>query len=84
MQPEKIADAGNTLVPAVLALRQRGFCVSCDENGDIWRAESEALLLVADDPLQLLGLMAMRDLRGAKWKASDVEIERTIREFGLA
>jgi hypothetical protein len=63
---ETIANAGNVLVPAVLALRERGFGVSREdrEGREEWRAEQGDLLIVADDPLHLLGLAALREQRG--------------------
>ncbi len=82
---ERIADAGNTLVPAVLALRAAGFTVSREprSDGEWWRAETDELELIAADPLTLLGLAAMRRNRGADWKATDAEIDAVIREYGL-
>jgi hypothetical protein len=80
---ETLASAGNVLIPAVLALREGGFDVSRhnDENQEEWRAERGDLLLVADDPLALLGLAALREQRGADWHANDAEIESILSEY---
>ncbi len=82
---ERIVSAGNTLVPVILALRSRGFEVRREERegGEWWRAESDDLELISEDPVTLLGLAAMRETRGPNWTASDQEIEAVIAEFRL-
>jgi len=53
---EKIA-AGNVLVPAILALRRQSFAVSLRQGAlQEWVAERSNLTLLAQDPMQLLGL----------------------------
>lgn len=82
-----IADAGNTLVPAYLALLARGYAVRRDEAAslgpeELWIAEDAHRVLMAGDPLTLLGLAAMVETRGEDWPASDEEIDRFLAEFG--
>ena len=81
---ERIAAAGNTLVPMVLALRSLGFRVARNDGSvaDEWIAESERLHLSAGELPSLLALVLMRETRGAEWKASDAEIEAVLSEFG--
>ena len=71
------------MVPAVLALRAEGFAVTRREDGgqEQWRAESPDLLLIADDPLELLGLASLRMSRGTEWKASDRDIAEILEEY---
>jgi len=69
----QLAAAGNTLAPALAALRRKGYVVS--REGDGYRADSSTWQLLADDPLQLLGLAAMLDERGASWQPTDEEVE---------
>ncbi|MEL6444726.1 MAG: hypothetical protein AAFP15_08870 [Bacteroidota bacterium] len=73
------------LIPALLALRAMGYDVSrrYDDGREWWEAETEALEFGAEDPLSLLGLVALREQRGAVWHASDAEIEAVMQEFGL-
>lgn len=81
---ETIAVAGNVLVPAVLALRERGFDVSrhdLEGGREEWRAERGELSIVADGPLLLLSLAALREQRGPNWRASDIEIETVLSEY---
>ncbi len=84
-QAERIADAGNTIVPCILALRSMGFTVRTEEveNRVLWKAESSLLRFIADDPVALLGLVAMRESRGQHWKAADDEIDAAMEEFHL-
>ncbi len=81
--PEQIHEAGNTLVPAVLALRALGFAVHrvIADGVEHWRAEKPGLTLVSDNPMALLGLAAMRKSRGANWKATDDEINDILSEY---
>lgn len=85
-----LAAAANTLIPAYLALLQRGLSVSrhpslvTESEEEYWVAENADCRFIAEDPLMLLGLVALRETRGADWKASDEEIERFLAEFGLS
>jgi hypothetical protein len=83
-----LADAANTLVPAYLALLQRGFSVSresgsSDDSEAWWIAEDADRRFVAADPLALLGLVALYETRGSEWQASDEQIDRFLAEFGI-
>jgi hypothetical protein len=84
-----LADAANTLIPAYLALRQRGLSVhrqpssACDQVSH-WVAEDAGHRFVAEDPLTLLGLVALHETRGLEWQASDEEVDRFLAEFGGA
>jgi hypothetical protein len=78
--------AGNVLVPAYLALVAKGYRVTCSKTGrrddpEEWTATKGAARFVAEDPLSLLGLVAMREARGRAWKASDEEIDAFFDRF---
>ena len=81
----KIADAGNTTVPAYLALLAKGYSVdrrpASNETGEVWTATSADHGFSADDIVSVLGLVAMFETRGAEWKASDREIEVFLERF---
>ena len=83
---EYIIEAGNTLVPMVLALRSLGFRVSRrsdpDPDKDLWRAESDEWGVAASELPTLLALVLMRQVRGPDWKAADEEIDAVLAEFG--
>ena len=81
-----LATAGNVLVPAYLALLQRGFGVRRDppaspEHEPLWHAESEAAHLIAEDPFSLLALAAIAESRGSDWQASDEEIASFLLDY---
>jgi hypothetical protein len=76
----KISAAGNTVVPAILALEAAGFQVST--GGDYLIAEKDGETLVAEDPVAVLGLGALGADRGWEWLPSDEEIDQTLRRFG--
>ena len=80
----RIASAGNTIVPAYLLIREKGYAVrkSAHANAEeTWYAEKGDVQLIAEDPLTLLGLVALYEARGGDWKAKDEEIEAFVRKF---
>jgi hypothetical protein len=79
---ETLAAAGNTVVPALLALEQQGWDLERSPESE-WIASRNSRRIVADDPVQLLGLVAMRELRGRAWQASDNQIAVMLRRFRL-
>ncbi len=83
MSQETIAAAGNTAVPAYLLLRALGYSVDRidHDNEERWIAKKGSLQLLADDPLELLGLCSLRSERGQHWQASDNEIDEFMARF---
>ncbi|HEX4997871.1 MAG TPA: hypothetical protein VFY29_06580 [Terriglobia bacterium] len=76
---------GNTVVPALLTLERLGFDVSVERSDDrqFVRATREQEAYVADDPIEVRGLVKLIEIRGWEWKAADNEIEEARRRFGL-
>ena len=71
----KIAAAGNTSAPALAVLRQLGYTVTREATGQrLFRAENQQCSLIAEDPLLLLGLAKLFEVRGGNWKPNDAEI----------
>ena len=83
MAQESVAAAGNTEVPAYLALIELGYSVDrVDKDGEEhWIAKKGTLRLTADGPLELLGLSLLRSERGPRWQASDTEIDEFLKRF---
>jgi hypothetical protein len=80
-----IAAAANTLVPAVLSLEALGFQVELTEGeSPLCRATRADESYLADDPVAVLGLVRLVELRSWDWGASDVDIRETLLRFGLA
>jgi hypothetical protein len=77
--------AGNVVVPAILALREKGYQVSraivSPEEREFWYAEKPDQHFTAEDPIMLLGLVALYEMRGTEWRAPDEEIDRFFLEF---
>jgi hypothetical protein len=81
---EHIIGAGNTEVPAYLALVDEGFLVERQTlaGGDeLWVAERGDLCVSGGSPLEVLGLYCMRSRRGQDWKATDAEIDAFLKRF---
>lgn len=69
----------NVEVPAILALESMGFTITSRVvNADqemVWTASDNSDEYIAEDPLSLLGLVKLHEVRGDNWKASDDEID---------
>lgn len=76
----RIAQAGNTVVPAVLALEALGFEVA--KAGGIVRASKDGNEYLAEDPVAVLGLVKLIETRTWDWTASDSDIDGTLRRLG--
>ena len=80
-----IAAAGNTMVPAVLCLREKGYSVAnhfWDDKQEYFVATKPGLRFTADDPETVLGLVTLYEMRGSDWMASDDEIQAVRTAFG--
>lgn len=76
-----IVAAGNTLAPALAVLRGLGYEVTRESAGErSYVAVSRVCRLVAEDPLTLLGLAKLYEVRGNSWKPTDSEVSAF---FGL-
>ncbi|MGZ0148528.1 hypothetical protein ACXJJ3_15765 [Kribbella sp. WER1] len=69
------------MVPAVLALESSGYRVRELENG-LLEASSDDGTYVAEDPIALLGLIKLVELRTWSWQADDEEIDTTLNRLG--
>ncbi|MEM7279186.1 MAG: hypothetical protein AAF385_13775 [Pseudomonadota bacterium] len=82
----KIASAANTLVPAYLVILSKGYSVQKDDGPgmkETWRATKNDVELIGEDPLAVLGLVAMYESRGNDWAAEDDQIVKFQEEYGL-
>jgi hypothetical protein len=59
-----------------LALIQRGYTVTFKKEGDVelWTAEGPLGRFIGEDPLVVLGLVALGETRNSDWKATDEQI----------
>ena len=81
-----ISAAANTVVPAIRALEDAGFTVSVRETSgaQVVEATRGEDVYAAEDPVAVLGLVKLVELRGWKWQASDLEIAESLRRHKLA
>lgn len=80
----RIVAAGNTIVPAYLVLLEKGYQVSrlrTDDEVETWLAIKAGEEFVADDPLMLLGLVSLYEIRQEVWPAPDGEIDAFMERF---
>ena len=79
----RLVAAGNTVVPAILALEALGFTLSRPPAGagsGVWATRGEETF-IAEDPVTVLGLVRLVELRGWDWRAPDAEIERVLAQY---
>ena len=67
--------AGNTKIPCFSAIKAKGYKVTLtnykDSEYSDWNAEKDNRLFSATDLVELLGLIAMWEVRGDSWRAKD-------------
>lgn len=81
-----LAAGGNVMVPALSALEELGYSVSSSRDFDGERtfiARREDHTFTAADPVALLGLVKLVEVRGWEWQATDTEIEEKLRQYRL-
>ena len=80
-----IRAAGNTVVPAILALEALGFTVRIDhaDDGARCRATRGGEVYSAADPVEVLGLVRLVEVRGWNWSATDDDLEAVRRRHAL-
>jgi hypothetical protein len=81
-----LVSASNVLVPAYLALIEKGYRVkrlSPAKRGEPeeWCATKGRSRFLAEDTLSLLGLVSLYEVRGRTWRASDTELESFFEQF---
>jgi len=81
---ETIAVAGNIEVPCYLVIKQLGYSIEMqikEEKEELWIAEKLDIRFIASNPVELLGMIYMREIRGSSWKANDEEIEAYLSKY---
>jgi len=75
-----LVDAANIMTPAYLAILAKGYSVG--SRGEYMIAERDGSSFLAESPVPLLGLIAMAEIRGENWQATDEEIDKFLDLFG--
>ncbi len=74
--------AGNTVIPAILLIRQMGYTFTYDKEKGHCLALKDEHSFGADDPLMVLGLIKLFEMKGENWMASDNDINEVLKEIG--
>jgi len=82
---KRIVAAGNTVVPALLALEHLGFDVVVQDSslGQSVVAVRGAEQYVGDEPVAVLGLIKLIEVRTWDWRPADSEIDTTMLKYRL-
>jgi hypothetical protein len=82
---KRIAAAGNTVVPALLVLENLGFDVAVRSSslGQTVVAVRGEEQYQGDDPVAVLGLIKLIEVRSWEWLPADSEIDNTTRKYRL-
>ena len=80
-----ISAAGNTVVPAILVLEKLGFTVFVERTqaGEQFHAARGDETYTAEDPVMVLGLVRMVEVRSWEWRPTDPDLERVMRQYAL-
>ncbi|HLY80285.1 MAG TPA: hypothetical protein VKQ70_12970 [Caulobacteraceae bacterium] len=76
----RLASAANLLTPAYLTLLDRGYDLR--QEGDLLIAARGGDTFMAEDPITLLGVIAIAEARGENWQATDKQIDEFLVRFG--
>jgi len=76
----RLSDAANVMTPAYLTILSKGFSVR--RSGDLLVAEKADDQFTAEGPVSLLGLIAIAEVRGEAWQATDDEVSAFVDRFG--
>jgi hypothetical protein len=82
---KQIATAGNTVVPALLVLESLGFSISVESMDDcqFFRATRGEEDYLAEDPVAVLGLVKLIEVRGWAWQPDDQDIDDVMQRYEL-
>ncbi len=80
-----LAAAGNTVIPAIQVLKKLGYTVSTTWEGgnQLFVAGRDNNTFIGGDPVMVLGLIKLYEVKGENWRVSDAELETIGREYGL-
>lgn len=73
--------AGNTVIPAILLIRHMGYTFAYDKEKAHCLASKDGNSFGAEDPLMVLGLIKLFEMKGENWKAPDDEIDEVLKEI---
>ncbi len=76
-----LESAGNTVIPAILVIRQMGYTFTYDKENSHCLASKDGNTFGAEDALSVLGLIKLFEMKGENWRASNDEIDKILKEI---
>jgi hypothetical protein len=76
-----ITTAGNVLIPAIKLIKELGYQLKFENN--CFTAERNDDIFTAEDPIYLLGLIKLIEIRGENWRVDDDECEKIGKEYEI-
>lgn len=80
----KLVAAGNIVVPAYLIIKEMGYIITVKDLSDKeqqWSAAKDGNEFIASDPVQVLALIKLYEVRGKSWQASDLEVDEFLQKY---
>ncbi|MEZ4886758.1 MAG: hypothetical protein R3E32_18665 [Chitinophagales bacterium] len=75
----RLAAASNILVPIYYLLTEKGYTIT--DDGKMWLAENEKVVLIAEDTLALAGMVYLYENKGEDWRVDDDKIDSFVEKF---
>lgn len=79
----KLLNAGNVLIPAIKVMKDIGYRVDFEEETALFSAHKDSNEFFAEDPVALLGLIKLFEVRGENWRISDKELNAIAHEYRM-
>jgi hypothetical protein len=79
----RLTSAGNVIIPAIKTIGELGYKFRIDNVENLCIAEKDGNTFIAEDPIAVLGLIKMYEVKGNQWQVSDEEITALGREYNL-
>jgi len=73
----------DTVIPAMALIRQLGYHMTIDHTKPSFRADKDGNVFEGEDPVVVLGLIKLFEMRGENWAATDQELETIVRDMLL-
>ncbi len=74
----------DTVMPAMVLILQMGYHMTIDHTKPSFSAEKDGNTFEAEDPVVVLGLIKLFEMRGENWAATAAEMEEIVKEMLLS
>ncbi len=79
----KLASAGNVIIPAIKIIEELGYELRVEKADQLFIAENGKNTFIGEDPITILGLIKIYEVKGESWQMQDAEIENIGRKYNL-